>query len=265
MLRSLLAFSVILFLSFYSIAAYGGIAVKPANVTLDLNKGRPSGQFVISNTGDTEERYRVRSTHFGYTLNGQLQLISPNHQSLATWVKFNPKEFTLPPNSKRVVRFVVLPRGKLTDGEFWGAMELESLNTDMITDTDQEGRKVSIKVVPSVLVPIFGRSGKINHKGMIDDIELKRIPDGSAISAQLTNTGLGRLFVRGHYSVINEDNVEVMSGSMPRGLVLSGLSRRFESLSERELPSGRYQLRIEYGAKPLGSRKLTYEKSIELP
>lgn len=245
-------------------AAWAGIAVQPASVTLKLDKGRPSGKFVISNTGPTEERYRVRAAHFGYTLDGGLQLLPPDEHSLATWVKFNPKEFSLPPNSKRAVRFVIVPRGPLQEGEYWGAMELESLNTSTATSSDKEGRELRLKIVPSVLVPIYGRVGNVRHDGRVADLAFAQGEQGPALAVTVANIGMGRLFVRGDYHILDENNREVYTATLPRGLVLPGLQRRFVSLIDEPLSSGRYTIRVEYGATPLGERKMTDEQSFVL-
>jgi len=46
--------------------------------------------------------------------------------------------------------------------------------------------------------------------------------------------------------------------------VLPGKSRRFTSFVEEPLESGRYTVRVEYGAKPLGNRILADEQSFWL-
>ena len=138
-----------LFLSVSLIAAWcmasvvqADIAVKPANMVISLENGRPAGRFVIANNGEIEERFRIRATHFTYSESGALQVVPPDERSLAPWVKFNPKEFVLPPNSKRAVRFVIVPGANLQVGEYWGAMELESLDYQEASSSDGAGRNI---------------------------------------------------------------------------------------------------------------------------
>ncbi|NNL57269.1 MAG: hypothetical protein HKO71_05925, partial [Pseudomonadales bacterium] len=167
-----------------------GIAVEPAYISLNFDKGRASGRFVITNTGDTEERYRVIASHFTFSEQGALSLAEPNEHSMAEWIKFNPKEFSLPPKSKRVVRYVVLPKGKLQDGQYWAAMELESLEGRNYSTSDGGGRTFNLKVVPSVLAPIYGAAGKIERDYTVDKLDLTTSDrNKKVLEVRLSNIG----------------------------------------------------------------------------
>lgn len=74
--------------------AYAGISIAPAYVDVRLDKGRPSGEFVVTNVGNSEERYRVQSLHFTFSREGGLVKTRPDAHSLAPWLIFNPKELT---------------------------------------------------------------------------------------------------------------------------------------------------------------------------
>ncbi len=103
--RVVIIFCLAVFLCCCSTASlWAGIAISPAVVRLSLDKKRPAGQFIIRNVGDTTERYRINARHFLYGENGALQIVEPDEHSLVPWIKFNPKEFTLPPKSRRAVR-----------------------------------------------------------------------------------------------------------------------------------------------------------------
>ncbi|NNC54678.1 MAG: hypothetical protein HKO07_03020 [Pseudomonadales bacterium] len=166
---------------FSSTATLGGIAVEPALVDLNFKAGRASGQFVITNTGDKEERYRIVSSFFTLNEAGNVQLAEETEHSMASWIKFNPKEFALPPKSKRLVRFVVLPKKKVEDGQYWAAMELESLEGRDYSTQDEQGRTFNLKVIPSVLAPMFGRAGKITPDFEIKNEGLLKNPRGQNV------------------------------------------------------------------------------------
>ncbi len=236
-----------------------GIAVKPANVVLPLDTGRPSGRFVVANNGDTEERFRINATHFAYSPNGALQVVAPDGRSLAPWVKFNPKEFVLPPNSKRAVRFVIVPRGTLSPGEYWGAMELESLDYKETTTHDKDGRQITVKVIPSVLVPIYGTVGEVQYQATIEGINIIESTEGPALSVRFANVGGGRLMMKGSFTIVDTENRTLFSGKLPSGLILPGNHRYFNSLLEGTLESGDYKLSIDYGARTMGDERITEE------
>lgn len=229
--------------------SFAGIAVEPAFVQLNFNQGRASGRFVVTNTGAEEERYRILASFFSYNEEGQVQVSDPDEHSMAAWIKFNPKEFVLPPNSKRAVRYVVLPRGKIADGEYWAAMELESLEGRNYSTEDEEGRTFNLKVVPSILAPLYGYSGKITHKINIEKVDLS-VSDRNiqVLEMSATNPGNGILRLRGNYEVLSKDGEKLSEGLLDSGLLLPDRKRKFVSYINPKLESGDYILRMIYKA-----------------
>jgi len=164
---------------------------------VSFDRGRPSGQFIISNIGDAEERYRVRSVHFTFLKDGGVRRIQPDEHSLASWIKFNPTEFTLPPKTKRAVRYTIIPKGKLKAGEYWGAMELESLNTTVGSGKDERGTEYQVEVISTILVPLFGRFGNVRYQGVVKEVKITPKGTGQCIELSVENTGEGRLLIEG--------------------------------------------------------------------
>ena len=239
------SFAVLLMLFHTSVMA--GIAVEPAYISLDFNKGRASGRFIITNTGDAEERYRVVASHFTFSEEGALSLSDPDRHSMAEWIKFNPKEFTLPPKSKRVVRYVVLPRGKLKDGQYWAAMELESLEGRNYSTNDGGGRTFNLKVVPSVLAPMYGASGSIERDYDLTKFELSTSDrNKKVLEMQAVNTGNAVINLVGNYEIRNQSGEVVFESTLDSGLLLRDKTRTFVSFIEPDLPAGDYKLVVFY-------------------
>ena len=76
----------------WSAAAWGGLSISPAFLEMNLNKGTPSGQFLITNTGEEVERYRVKMVYFTFAPDGGYRELPPDEHSLVPYLKFNPKE-----------------------------------------------------------------------------------------------------------------------------------------------------------------------------
>lgn len=239
---------ILAFLVFFAQAtAFAGIAVEPAYVSLDFAKGRASGRFIITNTGDKEERYRVIASYFTFSENGQLALAEPDKHSMAAWIKFNPKEFTLPPKSKRAVRYVVLPRGQVRDGQYWAAMELESLEGRNYSTDDGEGRTFNLKVVPSVLAPMYGSAGAINRTYEVESFEIARSDRNKRmLQLKLKNTGNAVISFVGKFAVQDAAGETVAEGTLDSGLLLREKSRMFVSYIDPQLPAGNYKLIVNY-------------------
>jgi len=240
----------------------GGIGVTPAYLDVRLDKGRPAGKFIISNPSKTEERYRVKMIHFELLENGGLRRIPPNSNSLAPWMKFNPKELVIPARSKRSVRFVIVPRGKLRPGEYWAAMELESLKASIRTGRDTGGREFKVEVIPTILVPVFGQVGKVRHSGVVTSTRLIQDKTGPALEMVVTNTGTGRLLLGGNYTVTDASGKKLAEGPCGHGYVMPRARRLFKSPLKATLAAGTYTLNVRLSAAQLKNVVLSDERRV---
>jgi len=241
--------------------SWANVSVSPAIVSVDIKKGRPSGRFEISNTGEEEQRYRVLATHFEQTASGGLNVIPPDENSLAPWIKFNPREFTLPPKSRKVIRYVIAPRGKLDKKTYWAAMELESLKSKEYKSPKMEdGNQYSVQVVPSLLVPMFATVGKLHYEGKIFGSRVLTTENGPQLQIDIANHGEGNLALRGTYQVLKQARPPMIGeeviaeDKLGSGLILPNAKRRMKTLIPgKELTPGQYTVRASYTAEGLES------------
>lgn len=243
-------------------AAFAQVGIQPAYVEVDLRAGRPAGRFIISNLGEAVERFRVNAIHFTYDPGGALKQSRDGNHSMAPWIIFNPKELVLPPKSKRAVRFAVVPREELHEGEYWAAMELESLKRSEALSEDPNGRKVKIKVVATIMVPIFGTVGEVDYRGRVSRVALQPAEGKPELAAVLTNTGNGRIGARGTYQLVNGDGEVVSEGPIGRAYVMRDCSRRFAVTLDPTLPDGRYVAKVRFEADHLAA-PLTAEAKVQ--
>lgn len=238
-------------LLYYTVNAYAALSISPAFVEVTLDKGVPSGQFLVTNVGEVEERYRIKAKSFLFLEDGGVRLAESDEQSLATWIKFNPKEFTLAPNTRQTIRFAVIPRGKLRPGEYWAVMELESLASSFASGKDSGGREFNLEIVPSILVPICGKVGDVKYQGTLKQLRAFQVDNGSAIEVYLTNTGEGRLRVSGEYEIFDSNGKKLEQGSLGKGYVLVGSTRKFATKTNLPLTQGKYSIKVNYSSEQL--------------
>ncbi len=239
------------------------LAIQPAYVVADLERGRPSGKFMITNASDEEQRYRIQADFFNYSPTGQL--ISPprNHpKSMADWIRFNPKEFVVPPKSTQAIRYVILPRGSLRAGEYWAAMSLDHLSVRRTAIEGQEDRTLSIAVTTSLLIPMFGTYGDVEYAGRLVDVALISTQRGPAIRATVENTGTGRLYLKGRYRLLDDSGEEIAKGEIGSSYVMAGALRHFVRIIEPDLPDGTYTAEVMYGMHSHSDR-LEMTKTLE--
>lgn len=234
------------------------LSIAPAFVEVTLDKGRPTGQFEIANLGDKEERYRVKALFFNFSADGRLQRLEPDEHSLSSSIKFNPTEVLVAPKASRVVRFVILPKPNLPPGEYWAAMELENLNTQVGKGADAGGHELKIEVITTILVPIFGKAGTVRYEGDLGAFKAEPDDMGTRLEATVTNQGTGRLLVKGQYEITDAAGKSVAKEEFGYAYILPGRERRFVDHVKVPLPAGQYTLSVRYESpqlkNPLESR-----------
>lgn len=227
------------------------LAIEPAFIELKLDRGRPSEVITVMNTTDFETRYRAQIVHFVYTKDGNFKMLEPDEQSLAGWVKFNPREFTLAPKESRAIRVTVIPPGNLEDGEYWAALRFEPLVGIVSRAEDGEGRSVALEVRANILVPIVGQVGKMTHHCDLVDLKAWRHEGGVAIVAFLANTGSARVRVKGSYEILDAAGNALGEGLIGEDTILAGGERVFARAVEADLPQGECSVRVRYASEKL--------------
>lgn len=187
-----------MFLSIKLGEIHAALVIDPGFINLNLNEKRNSGTFVLKNTGDTEERYRAKAIFFTHTSKGGFKEIPDGEYSLSAWIKFNPQEFVLPPKSSRMVRYSIIPQGKLKPYEYYGAIQFVPLTVAHLTSNDNKGHSVDIKIVSIIIVPIYGYVKGTKYSGQLKSMDIKKEDDGSlSINSIIVNTGDGVLRLNG--------------------------------------------------------------------
>lgn len=232
--------------------AWAGLAVTPAYVVLELDKGRPAGTFLVRNTSTTEERFRINAVHFNISERGAYTIKKPEQDQLGAWIRFNPKELVLPPQSERKVRFVVAPRGKVQPGEYHAAMELESLRVNTST-TKSQGRTFSLNTLTSILVPIFAQSGEVIYSAEPKGVQAVLINGRAFIQGGIMNTGTANLIIEARYVIRDMSGNVVNEGFLGRNHVLPGNLRIFSTNIPEELAGGKYEFQVDFISDKLDS------------
>jgi hypothetical protein len=259
----LLVAALVLFLFVQSL--FGSVGIKPAYVEVQMDKGRPSGKFIISNLGDTEERYRINAVHFVYSESGGLKQSKTGDFSLAPFIRFNPKEITLAPKTEQAIRFAIVTQGKLEQGEHWAAMELESLNViETVSKDANSGKSVKLKTITSIMVPIFGTVGDVVYSGQVKDVNIVYDNNDVELQVMVAATGTGRLAAAGNYEILDSSGNIIDQGKLGTAYIMRGYQRLYSRKIDVGVPDNQYTVKVSFQAEQL-EKPLTKEVRIVWP
>ncbi len=225
--------------------AQASLSVKPAFLHIDLTKRNPSGVFTIANLSDQEQTYRARAMHFMVTETGTLLPAEEDEFSLAKWIKFNPKEFTLPAKSSRKVRFSIINRNLKEPREYWGAIEFTPLAYETMKAEDEYGHELQVKVLSRILVPIYGLNEGIQFSGKIHNLNGANGNEAFHLSGVVDNDGDGVLRLQGQWQVFRKGEAEpIQNSEVMNFVVLPKLKRQIRAQLEQALDPGDYELEL---------------------
>jgi len=230
---------------------WAGVSISPAFIQVSLDKKSPAGRFIIGNTGTETERYRITASHFIFSDNGKLLKKEPDGNSLATWLRFNPKEFSLPPKKKRAIRYVIAPKGSVESKEYWGFMELRSLKVNAVSAKDKDGRSMKLTIVPSIIVPIFATKGNVSYSATLGDTRVIQHEKGLDIISMVKNVGQGHFFMTGNYEMVDSSGRVIQKGELGKYYILPGGQRKFKGIINTQILKGDYMINLAYSAPTL--------------
>ncbi len=244
----LLLWAVICTITSFPITVVAAVSVSPAFLQVDLSKKNPSGTFKVTNLDSSPQTFRAKVMHFSVTEEGSIQVVPPDEYSLATWVKFNPKEFTLPPKSSRKVRFSIIRKHTGVPREYWGAIEFTPLSSAQFSTEERDGRTMQFRVLTKIVVPIYGVMEDVNYAGKLTDISAEKVKgkDQTRLSLMIENTGEGILRMAGEWRLTDKtSNKEALRALVQKVVVLPKQSRRLDVFVDQLLPAGQYDAVIQ--------------------
>jgi hypothetical protein len=229
--------------------AHAGVSIQPSYIDTKLDEGTYVATLSITALANVPERYRLNMFYFNYDENGSIKKVADDEHSIVNWVKLNPKEFTINPKETRVVRIAIVPPPGTKPGEYWSAIEFLPLE-GRTTTLERQGRKMDVKVVTAILIPVIGQVGKVNYAADIQGLRAWKYDRGIMVEANLDNTGTGRVRLKGNYQLIGSDGAVVSEGLFGDASLLVGGKRILSQTVAGTFPDA-YSIRVRYESEKL--------------
>jgi P pilus assembly chaperone PapD len=214
------------------------IGISPLIIEVQENNGQAQATINVINNTNTPFRARVYSESFTYEKEEGFNIVSQNEASLVPYLRFSPRELTVPAGVTRRIRLNVQLPSNLPAGEYRSAVFTENL--DQQKRIDRKGAVTNITT--RIGVTMFVRRGDHLPKLTITTASWDSVK--SHILLSLNNSGRASAYPEVDWT-ISQAGKTIKTGKVnPTGIVPN--SDRTISISipqqELKLPAGNYQL-----------------------
>lgn len=179
---------------------YAGMRISPVKFEFkaDENQKYLTGAVQLNSTGDEPVRLWVYPGYFEVSPDGNIQVnFSEDHPKKDIKNIFlNPREITLNPYQKQLIRFTIPDIDKLPDGESRAVLFIENKKIrEKKLPSPQEGINANLLVKNRFAIPIYVSKGKVLKKGDIENLDFKKAKDEN-YEFELTVASKGNAHIR---------------------------------------------------------------------
>jgi fimbrial chaperone protein len=200
-----------LLISIFSINVHANLLISP---TFVLFKDRERvKEVVLVNVSDTTNTYRVSLSDMIQDSRGQYEKVTSDNfeYSAASFLRHSPRQVSLKPGERQIIKLVARRNGKMTDGDYRSHLKFTALPTQEFTDSkegsDPTGVNIRLAPVLHYSMPIVLQQGKSDVAFSIAGATLKNNQGENNIRNDLELT----INKSGEYGVFGK--IEVISRS----------------------------------------------------
>jgi P pilus assembly chaperone PapD len=170
------------------------ISYSPSKFEVAMDSGQASGTISLQNLTNNTKRITVNVISWALDSEGSVVALESEEDSLDQWMIINPIDVTIEAKAGRSIRWAILPRLKLPDGEYRVMAYLNEI--------PDQAEGAGINVSYRFGIPIYVTIGEIQRIGVLEDVttsykdKLKPLV-GLTISSQ----GNAHVRIRGNYGV----------------------------------------------------------------
>ena len=170
------------FLSLFLFSAHTEAALQVFPTRLFLNARKRVAQLTLRHVGNKAETYHISTIFYKMQPDGGVQQVenpSDEERPLLKFLRFSPREVTLPPNIEQTVKVMVIPSGNISEGEYRAHIKFEPKGDDDSGDPNNGGKDVAMKLSArvAIAVPVFYAQGSPELKTSVKDFKLITLED----------------------------------------------------------------------------------------
>jgi P pilus assembly chaperone PapD len=169
----------------FATSTFAQVSIAPTALFFD-NQSRFQS-LTVSNGGQQAQEISI-STEFGYPTSKDGNIINANdstlkkQKSIADWVKVFPQNFTLQPQQRQTVRFVIRSPSNLQEGGYWSRVRIQSNPVSPPIESVDEGQVgAQINLVVNQVIAAHYRTQNAQTSVNVTDVTFTQVDS--------TNTG----------------------------------------------------------------------------
>ena len=170
-------FFVGLLLTLCMLSAEAQVQIFPTRLT--LTEQNISGYLNLQNSSADKQTFDLQLVLYKMRKDGgfERQKNIPASHPLVERLKFSPRQVTLNPSEKQIVRVMVSEFSELPNGEHY--LHLQALPQKVTSEKNQSQNSFQLNARISVAVPIVVRKGTVQAQPQILEAHYKKLPDGT--------------------------------------------------------------------------------------
>jgi len=240
----LLIFLFVIIIISISLPVAATIRVEPSRIILNALEGeRSTGMIEVVN--NTENEIELTTLLKDWSLDERDSIVvfeaGETDYTLDGLIKFNPREFTLAPGQRQIVRFTVSSPEAELPRERRGIVFIEH-ETDLIDNAT--GSKVKSQIGTTIYFIPVGVEYNFKFTGLRVFNSPEPMPQG--ISLRIKNDGEAHMRYYPAYKIVDQDNKLVMEEKFNQLLILPKNERQFSFYLKDRLEPGNYKFMLEF-------------------
>lgn len=122
----------------------------------------------VSNSSRQTRNFRIEIRHLRMTEEGQLEQLPEEVEDqpwmLGNYLRFGPRQFSLPPGERRIIRIATRFTGEEPDGEYRAHIAVRNMGSEEDGNTatrSEEGLQLGLRFTQALGIPIIARKGEL--------------------------------------------------------------------------------------------------------
>lgn len=144
--------------------ALAQVGASPLVIQVQAQRGKAQGIIKVKNTTNKPSRVRIYTEPFTYEREQGFQILEQSEQDLSPYLRFSPREMTIPPQSERRVRLLTQFPPSLPDGEYRTVVFAESLTEA------RDAQQNLVGIITRVGTTVYVRKGDLQPNLAVEKV-----------------------------------------------------------------------------------------------